>query len=104
MSGCSNLTSGAGGLWGIRGARLGGVRRRRGRRVLGGLIGLGRAEFRLPLLIGLFGFAALSEVILNNAASLIVVLTVLSARRSSGHSRRELLVSARGVLLLAMYG
>ncbi|OUC98746.1 hypothetical protein [Streptosporangium minutum] len=28
--------------------------------VLGRMIGLGGAEFRLPLLIGLFGFAALS--------------------------------------------
>lgn len=27
--------------------------------MLGGLIGLGGAEFRLPLLIGVFGFAAL---------------------------------------------
>ncbi|MDZ7884150.1 MAG: hypothetical protein U5N53_15145 [Mycobacterium sp.] len=27
--------------------------------VLGGMIGLGGAEFRLPLLIGLFGFIAL---------------------------------------------
>ena len=27
--------------------------------LLGGLIGLGGAEFRLPLLIGVFGFAAL---------------------------------------------
>ncbi|MGW1544198.1 hypothetical protein ACWCPM_28840 [Streptomyces sp. NPDC002309] len=35
--------------------------------VLGGMIGLGGAEFRLPLLISLFGFAALSAVILNNA-------------------------------------
>ena len=48
--------------------------------VLGGLIGLGGAEFRLPLLIGLFGFAALSAVILNKAASLVVVLTALPAR------------------------
>ena len=32
---------------------------------LGGLIGLGGAEFRLPLLIGLFGFAALQAVIMN---------------------------------------
>jgi uncharacterized protein len=30
---------------------------------LGGLIGLGGAEFRLPLLIGLFRFAALEAVI-----------------------------------------
>lgn len=48
--------------------------------ILGGLIGLGGAEFRLPLLIGLFGFAALHAVILNKALSLIVVTTALPAR------------------------
>jgi uncharacterized membrane protein YfcA len=48
--------------------------------VLGGLIGLGGAEFRLPLLISVFGFAALSAVILNKAMSLIVVATALPAR------------------------
>ncbi|WP_246537824.1 sulfite exporter TauE/SafE family protein [Saccharopolyspora endophytica] len=48
--------------------------------VLGGMIGLGGAEFRLPLLIGLFGFLALQAVILNKAMSLIVVLTALPAR------------------------
>ncbi|MFE5164225.1 hypothetical protein ACFRNT_38220 [Streptomyces sp. NPDC056697] len=44
------------------------------------MIGLGGAEFRLPLLISRFGFAALSAVILNKAMSLVVVLTALSAR------------------------
>ncbi|WP_237296952.1 sulfite exporter TauE/SafE family protein [Streptomyces sp. 3211] len=48
--------------------------------VLGGMIGLGGAEFRLPLLIGLFGFAALSAVILSKAMSLVVVLVALPAR------------------------
>ncbi|MBF6428630.1 sulfite exporter TauE/SafE family protein, partial [Nocardia cyriacigeorgica] len=48
--------------------------------VLGGMIGLGGAEFRLPLLIGLFGFVALQAVILNKAMSLIVVLTALPTR------------------------
>lgn len=48
--------------------------------VLGGMIGLGGAEFRLPLLIGLFGFAALSAVVLNKAMSLVVVLVALPAR------------------------
>ena len=48
--------------------------------VLGGMIGLGGAEFRLPLLIGVFGFAALAAVILNKAMSLIVVITALPAR------------------------
>ena len=44
------------------------------------MIGLGGAEFRLPLLIGIFGFAALAAVILNKAMSLAVVLTALPAR------------------------
>lgn len=48
--------------------------------VLGGLIGLGGAEFRLPLLIGLFGFAALAAVIMNKAMSLIVVASALVFR------------------------
>ncbi|WP_238005574.1 sulfite exporter TauE/SafE family protein [Dactylosporangium sp. AC04546] len=48
--------------------------------VLGGMIGLGGAEFRLPLLITLFGFAALQAVIVNKALSLVVVLTALPAR------------------------
>ncbi|MFJ8535460.1 sulfite exporter TauE/SafE family protein [Streptomyces sp. NPDC093591] len=48
--------------------------------MLGGMIGLGGAEFRLPLLISLFGFAALSAVILNKAMSLVVVITALPAR------------------------
>ncbi|MFJ5958182.1 sulfite exporter TauE/SafE family protein [Paenarthrobacter sp. NPDC092416] len=48
--------------------------------VLGGMIGLGGAEFRLPLLIGVFGFAALQAIIMNKAMSLIVVVTALPAR------------------------
>ncbi len=47
---------------------------------LGGLIGLGGAEFRLPLLIGVFGFDALSAVILNKATSLVVVASSLPFR------------------------
>jgi uncharacterized membrane protein YfcA len=48
--------------------------------VLGGMIGLGGAEFRLPLLIALFGFVALQAVILNKALSVVVVATALPAR------------------------
>ena len=47
---------------------------------LGGLIGLGGAEFRLPILIGFFNFAALEAVILNKAMSLVVVATALPFR------------------------
>jgi hypothetical protein len=44
------------------------------------MIGLGGAEFRLPLLIGLFRFLALQAVIVNKAMSLAVVLIALPAR------------------------
>ena len=47
---------------------------------LGGLIGLGGAEFRLPLLIGVFGFVALEAVIVNKATSLVVVAAALLFR------------------------
>jgi len=50
---------------------------------LGGLIGLGGAEFRLPLLIGLFGFTALHAVILNKAMSLVVVASALIFRSTT---------------------
>lgn len=48
--------------------------------VLGGLVGLGGAEFRLPLLIALFGFLALEAVIVNKAISLVVVASALLFR------------------------
>ena len=47
---------------------------------LAGLIGLGGAEFRLPILIGAFRFSALEAVILNKAMSLVVVATALPFR------------------------
>ncbi len=47
---------------------------------LGGLIGLGGAEFRLPVLIGFFRFVALEAVILNKAVSLVVVASALPFR------------------------
>lgn len=50
---------------------------------LGGLIGLGGAEFRLPLLIGPFGFSALQAVILNKAMSLVVVASALPFRAAA---------------------
>ena len=47
---------------------------------LGGLIGLGGAEFRLPILVGLFRLSTLEAVILNKAMSLAVVGTALIFR------------------------
>ena len=48
--------------------------------VLGGLIGLGGAEFRLPLLLTIFSFVALEAVVLNKAISLVVVASALMFR------------------------
>lgn len=48
--------------------------------LLGGLIGLGGAEFRLPLLVGLFTFPTLEAVIINKAMSLMVVASALPFR------------------------
>src|SRR5215208_5248777 len=49
-------------------------------RLLGGLIGLGGAEFRLPVLAGVFGYAALRAVALNLAISLVTVVSALLIR------------------------
>ena len=46
----------------------------------GGLIGLGGAEFRLPILVGFFGFATLSAIIINKIVSLTVVIFSLFFR------------------------
>jgi hypothetical protein len=82
--------------------------------VLGGMIGLGGAEFRLPLLIGIFGFAALQD--LYSAKLLVRLLDQAGERfsnaedavrraaqlrskagriRGSGHRRHVLLGSHR---------
>lgn len=47
---------------------------------LGGLIGLGGAEFRLPVLVGVFKLSTLEAVILNKALSLVVVAAALVFR------------------------
>lgn len=47
---------------------------------LGGLIGLGGAEFRLPALVGIFRLPILEAVILNKAISLAVVAAALVFR------------------------
>ena len=47
---------------------------------LGGLIGLGGAEFRLPVLIGVFRLGTLEAIILNKAMSLVVVAAALLFR------------------------
>ncbi len=48
--------------------------------VLGGLIGLGGAEFRLPVLVGLFALPTLEAIIANKAMSLLVVAIAIVFR------------------------
>lgn len=51
--------------------------------LLGGLIGLGGAEFRLPVLVMAFRLPTLEAVILNKAMSLVVVAAALVFRGGS---------------------
>ena len=73
---------------------------------LGGLIGLGGAEFRLPLLIGAFRFPALQAVILNKAMSLDRGCLRSAVSRGSGAVRvgRSALAGDRQLLAGSLLG
>ncbi|MEH1818762.1 MAG: sulfite exporter TauE/SafE family protein [Nostoc sp.] len=51
--------------------------------MLGGLIGLGGAEFRLPVLAGILGYSARQAVPLNLAVSLVTIAASLAIRGST---------------------
>lgn len=51
---------------------------------IGGLIGLGGGEFRLPILVGLIGFAARAAVPMNQILSLVTLVTALAVRWHTG--------------------
>src|SRR3984893_17132403 len=51
---------------------------------IGGLIGLGGGEFRLPILVGLIGFAAHAAVPMNQILSLVTLMTALVVRWHTG--------------------
>jgi uncharacterized membrane protein YfcA len=51
---------------------------------VGGLIGLGGGEFRLPILVGLIGFTARAAVPMNQLLSLITLVTALLVRWQTG--------------------
>src|SRR5882762_1428135 len=51
---------------------------------IGGLIGLGGGEFRLPLLVGLIGFTARAAVPMNQILSLVTLVTALVVRWHTG--------------------
>ena len=50
--------------------------------LLGGLLGLGGAEFRLPVLVGVLGYALRRAVVLNLAMSLVTVVSAAASRVS----------------------
>jgi uncharacterized protein len=70
---------------------------------LGGLIGLGGGEFRLPLLVGLIGFTARSAVPMNQILSLITLVTALLIRWHTG-SLVDLGTFAPAVIALGVGG
>jgi uncharacterized membrane protein YfcA len=51
---------------------------------IGGLIGLGGGEFRLPILVALIGFTARAAVPMNQILSLITLATALMVRWQTG--------------------
>lgn len=51
---------------------------------VGGLIGLGGGEFRLPILVGLLGFAARGAVPMNQILSLVTLATAFTMRWHGG--------------------
>src|ERR1700726_2237969 len=51
---------------------------------IGGLIGLGGGEFRLPILVGLIGFTARAAVPMNQILSLVTLVTALVVRWHTG--------------------
>lgn len=51
---------------------------------IGGLIGLGGGEFRLPILVGLIGFTARAAVPMNQLLSLVTLVTALIVRWHTG--------------------
>jgi uncharacterized membrane protein YfcA len=51
---------------------------------VGGLIGLGGGEFRLPLLVALLGFTAREAVPINQMLSLVTLATALAVRSQAG--------------------
>ena len=69
--------------------------------VLGGLIGLGGAEFRLPVLTRVFGYKAIEAVPLNLAMSLLTVMAAFMSRLTLT-SAEELLALAPIIGMLAL--
>jgi len=77
--------------------------------LLGGLIGLGGAEFRLPILVAVFGYALRRAVVLNLIVSFVTVVAGAGMRLASGqapslpHDTVAIVVSLIGGGMLGAY-
>lgn len=69
---------------------------------VGGLIGLGGAEFRLPVLVQFFRHAARQAVPLNLSVSLVTVIAALVTRLALGGRGSLLALEEIGVVLVAV--
>lgn len=68
--------------------------------VLGGLIGLGGAEFRLPLLIGYFENPLRRAIALNLGVSLVTVLAGLGGRLAGGSAGTDVSAHVIGAMVV----
>lgn len=70
--------------------------------VLGGLIGLGGAEFRLPVLVGIFKVRTLQAIVINLVVSLITVIFSLIFRTRLGNL--DLITANIGIVVNLLAG
>jgi uncharacterized membrane protein YfcA len=70
--------------------------------ILGGLIGLGGAEFRLPVLMGVFKYRTLRAIVLNLVVSLVTV--VFSFIFRSGLIHLDVIIAHVDVILNILAG
>lgn len=70
--------------------------------VLGGLIGLGGAEFRLPVLVGIFKYRTLQAIVINLTVSLVTVIFSFIFRK--GLTNLDQITSNAGIILNILAG
>lgn len=70
--------------------------------IMGGLIGLGGAEFRLPILIKVFNYSTLKAIIINLIVSLVTVIFSLIFR--SGVVGLNNIIASSGIIINILAG
>jgi uncharacterized membrane protein YfcA len=70
--------------------------------ILGGLIGLGGAEFRLPVLVGVFKYRTLNAIVINLVVSLVTVIFSFIFR--SGLIHLDVILANTNIILNILAG